>query len=140
MTQAQSQQNRASNAAWDAFYLLRRIVLEETKSETLQRIANRRYRATDYTKASPHVGLEGETVRGATVWFDNTVPPQIVNDMRKALPRAEITQQQRDEIATLIRWYTRLRDARRTDHHFIMADLKSWARSKYGNGANLVNF
>lgn len=131
---------RRNNAAWDAFYAMRKIILDETKSHSLQQIANRKWRSVDYTKPAPLPGIEGERVMGATAWIDLTIPPQIVADVRKALRYSDIDPDTKRLLADLTSIYNRLQNPELRDPWPVMAYLREILTSRRGNVANVVNF
>lgn len=131
---------RRNNAAWDAFFAIRKIILEETNSATLQQIANRKYRSVDYTQPSPYPGLNGEKQMGVHAWIDLTIPPQIVADVRKALKYCDIDADTKRILLDLTGIYIRLTDPAQGDQAHTMAYLRQALITRWGNSANIVNF
>lgn len=129
---------RKNNATWDTFYAIRKVVLEETNSEVLKQIVSRKYSGVDPFAPSKFPGIDGKPYRGAVTWVDFTIPPSIVADVRKALPKADVTPEIKKLLADLILIYQRLQDPNR-DHAPIMANLRRIATEKW-NGANVINF
>lgn len=131
---------RRNNAAWDAFFAMRKIILEETNSATLQQIASRKYRSVDYTQPSPHPGLNGEKQMGVHAWIDLTIPPQIVADVRKSLKYCDIDADTKRLLLDLTSMYLRLTDHSHADPAHTMAYLRQTLIGRWGNAANVVNF
>lgn len=131
---------RVNNAAWDAFHAIRKIILEETNSATLQRLANRKYKAIDYTKPAKWPGLDGQKQMGAHAWIDLTIPPQIVADVRKALKYSDIQPDIKALLAELTVIYTRLRAGNPADHTYTLIHLRELLQGRWGSAANVVNF
>lgn len=131
---------RRNNAAWDAFFAIKKIVLEETKSATLHQIVSRKYKAIDYTQPAAQMDIDGKKMMGMHAWIDNSIPPQIVVDVRKALKHCDIDKDTKAIIFDLTGIYLRLRDLSHTDPTHTMAYLRQTLIGKWGNTANIVNF
>lgn len=131
---------RINNAAWDAFFAIRKIVLDQTNSQTLHRIVQRKYKGTDYTKPHQWPGLDGEKQMGHHTWIDLTIPPQIVADVKKALPHTEIDEETKRTLAELAGIYYRLRLAPTHDHAYTLMHLREMLKALFPGWANAVNF
>lgn len=131
---------RRNNAAWDAFAAIRKIILEETNSQALKSIVDRKYRSIDYTQPAKYPGIDGEKQMGEHAWIDLTIPPQIVADVRKAIRYSDIDQDTKACLYELTSIYIRLRGSRVKDPTELMRYLRQVLINRFGHKANIASY